>query len=45
VILGHHAGEEAVFAALAGGGTTAAAGLVLVARVKLAGLARWLRRR
>jgi hypothetical protein len=45
VIFGHHMGEDAVLAALAGGGTTAAAGVALVVRFKLAGLARWLRRR
>jgi hypothetical protein len=45
VIFGHHMGEEAVLAALAGGGTTAAAGAALGVRYKFAGLVRWLRRR
>ena len=45
MILAHHAGEELVFAALAGGGTTVASGLVVLGRAKLGMMVRWLLRR
>jgi hypothetical protein len=45
MIVGHHAGEELLLAALAGGGTSLVAGLAVVVRVKLAGILRWLLRR
>jgi hypothetical protein len=45
VILGHHAGEHLVAAALAAGGTTVLSGLVVFGRVKLASTLRWLLRR
>jgi hypothetical protein len=44
VILGHHAGEQFLVAALAGGGTLVGAA-ALVLRVNLDRVMRWLRRR
>jgi hypothetical protein len=44
VILAHHGGEQLVLAALAGGGTSVAAGLAVVARTKLTKIVRWLHR-
>jgi hypothetical protein len=45
VIFAHHAGEEAVLAALAAGGTSVVSGLALLGRAKLDTIVRWLRRR
>jgi hypothetical protein len=45
VILAHHAGEEAVFAALAAGGTSVVSGLAVFGRARLGTLVRWLLRR
>jgi hypothetical protein len=45
VILAHHAGEQLLVAALAGGTTTAVGGLVVFARLELYRLTRWLRDR
>jgi hypothetical protein len=45
VILGHHAGEQVVLGALAGGGTTLVTGLVVFGRARLATILRWLRGR
>jgi hypothetical protein len=45
VILLNHMGEDALLAALAGGGASAVGGVVLVVRLKLDGLRRRLRPR
>jgi hypothetical protein len=46
VIVAHHGlGEEVILASLAGGGATAAAGLVVYSRAKLDSVVRWLLRR
>jgi hypothetical protein len=45
VILAHHAGEEAVLATLAAGGTTVVSGFAVFGRAKLGMIVRWLRRR
>lgn len=42
--LGHHAGEQALLIALAGGGTVAA-GMLVVLRATLDRVVRWLSRR
>ncbi|HSL64614.1 MAG TPA: hypothetical protein VK874_08150 [Gaiellaceae bacterium] len=45
MILANHAGEDVLLAVLAGGGTSAVGGVVLLARTKLDGLLRRLRPR
>jgi hypothetical protein len=45
VILAHHMGEQLLLGSLAAGGTTAAAGMVVLGRAKLDAVVRWLRRR
>ncbi|MGH2995190.1 MAG: hypothetical protein ACRDON_11975 [Gaiellaceae bacterium] len=45
MILAHHAGEEAVFAALAAGGTSVLSGVAIFGRARLGALLRWLLRR
>jgi hypothetical protein len=45
MILAHHAGEEAVFAALAAGGTSILSGVAVFGRAKLGTMVRWLLRR
>ena len=45
MILAHHMGEGALLGTLAAGGTTAAFGVLLIARARLDSVLRWLRRR
>jgi hypothetical protein len=45
VILAHHMGEQVLLASLAAGGTTAAAGMLVIGRAKLDEVLRWLRRK
>lgn len=45
MIVAHHMGEGALLGSLAAGGTTAAAGLLIIGRARLDSVMRWLRRR
>jgi hypothetical protein len=45
VIFAHHIGEQVLLGSLAAGGTTAATGVLLLARARLDEVVRWLRRR